>query len=190
MRKKPHERQEQTVSKFCRLSFLCRETLCFQAHFARVQHRALLNPFSFPLKPCSSFLTDLLSVCCTLPHVGSSLPDQGLSPHHPHWKAESQPLDHQRSLAIFLNESKQWRESNFLPRAQFLQPRYADSATEGSLIFPCHSLQPFSFNDSSEYTLQSSGTVTPTFPLLRTPSRPAKSVGVFILCFYFSRRIS
>lgn len=53
-----------------------------------------------------------------------------------------------------------------------------------------HSLQPFSFNDSSEYTLQSSGTVTPTFPLLRDSRLDVESLWESLFSAYFSQRIS
>ena len=36
-----------------------------------------------------------------LRHVVSYFPDQGSNPHSLHWKADSEPLDHQRSPVFF-----------------------------------------------------------------------------------------
>ena len=60
---------------------------------------------------CGPFLKSLLNLlqycfCClrfgflAARHVGSELPDQGSNPHPLHWKAKSQPLDHQESPSV------------------------------------------------------------------------------------------
>ena len=67
-------------------------------------------------KKCSESLVERLYILCilfsiftfiylagsvvALRHVGSYFPNQGLSPHPLHWKADSSPLDHQGSPYI------------------------------------------------------------------------------------------